>query len=178
METDYKSKLLPGAVGRSISNTFEDGLRRLEKLQCNHPSCRVPNQPARDPIKFPHLLYTEMRDTYEFNHIDPSLPQERIVHLKNLYAYYHKKTSWLREAVSRFPKEKLRLQPFGWQTYYKCCHGRRYFNESNCYRNLNKGWPCPERSRQPKNYNRKAEQANFARIDLFISIYSIPELQR
>ena len=32
-----------------------------------------------------------MRDTYDFNHIDQTLPKEKVEILKDLYAYYHKK---------------------------------------------------------------------------------------
>jgi len=37
------------------------------------------------------LLYTTMRDIYNFNHIDQTLSKETVVILKKLSAYYHKK---------------------------------------------------------------------------------------
>ena len=42
-------------------------------------------------IRIFHTLSNTMRNIFEFNHIDQTLPKEKVKILKDLYAYYHKK---------------------------------------------------------------------------------------
>ena len=108
------------------------------------------------------LLYNTMRDIYDFNHIDQTLSKETVVILKKLYAHYHKK------------HEKL----------------YRYYQRRNLICNLSAGKSIISAAvaggitlnpiviatltgvglilkavASLKKYDKKTDQANFARID-------------
>ena len=97
-----------------------------------------------------------MRDIYDFNHIDPSLPQEKVVLLKNLYGHYHQKH-------------------YGYKRLYRGLQRRNFLCNLSAGKiiisaavagsiTLNPA-TLTGAGLKPKKYDRKAEQANFAWIE-------------
>ena len=106
-----------------------------------------------------------MRDIYDFNHIDPTLSKGTIAVLKDLYAYYHKK-------------------PYGYEKLYHCYRRKNFICNLSPGKLIISAAVAGGITLNPvviatltgvglickgvtsfKKYDKKAEQANFARIE-------------
>ena len=106
-----------------------------------------------------------MRDIYDFNHIDPSLPQETVALLKNLYAHHHRKHYGYERLYRGFRRKNFLCNLSAGKLIISAAVAGGITLNPIVIATLTGVSLVLKAVADLKKYDRKAEQANFARIE-------------
>ena len=106
-----------------------------------------------------------MRNIFDFNHIDPSLSKETVVTLKKLYAYYHKKHYGYEKFYRYYQRRSLICNLSAGKLIISAAVAGGITLNTVVITTLTAVGLICKGIASLKKYDKKTEQANFARIE-------------
>ena len=114
---------------------------------------------------FSFIIYHNARDIFEFNHIDQTLSKEKVKILKDLYAYYHKKHYGYEKLYCGFRRKNFVCNLSAGKLIISAAVAGGITLNPVVMATLTGVGLLLKTVASLKKYDKKTEQANFARIE-------------